>query len=358
MTMTTNNRVTLSEAADLIIAMGSGARVLLQGEKGIGKSSIMGTLRDRLGDDYHYCYFDCSGKDIGDVGLPWADHEKGVTKYLPVEEFGFHTGKPLVVMLDEFSKASRPAKNALHPLLEQHNARLFGQSLPEGSIVILTGNLSEEGLGDEVPEHTRDRVVLVEVSKPVAREWLQWAVQSDVNPAVLAFVNQFPQVLASFRDDDFDVDNIYVFNPRKQGSGKYATPRSLKQASNIVDKRDKFSTNAFEAALVGAVGAATARDLLAYVAFSDDLPRIEDVEASPKTAKIPESAGARVVMLFSLERRLTKENIDAIMTYVERLGEEMMMIFCSTLAKSESKSGIAFKNKLFSGWLTANADLI
>jgi len=183
-------------------------------------------------------------------------------------------------------------------------------------------------------------------------------VQNDINPAVLAFVNQFPQVLASFRDEDFDVDNIYVYNPRKQGSGKYATPRSLKRASTVVDIRNSLTPNAFEAALIGAVGAATARDLLAYVAFSDDLPRMEDVETSPKTAKIPESAGARVVMLFSLERRLSKENLDAVMTYVERLGEEMMMIFCSTLAKSESKSSLAFKNKSFTGWLTANADLI
>jgi hypothetical protein len=356
--MTTNNRITLSEAADLIISIGPNAPILLTGEKGIGKSSVVKAVREKLGESYHYCYLDCSGKDIGDIGLPWLDQEKGVTKFLPLEEFGFHTGKPLFILLDEFSKATRPAKNALHPLLEDHNRRLFGASLPEGSIVVLTGNLSVEGLGDELPEHTLDRVVTVEVSKPTAKEWLPWAVQSDVNPAVLAFVNQFPQVLASFRDDDFDVDNIYVYNPRKQTSGKYATPRSLKRASTVVDARNNLTTNAFEAALIGAVGAATARDLLAYVAFSDDLPRMEDVETSPKTAKIPESAGARVVMLFSLERRLSKENLDAVMTYVERLGEEMMMIFCSTLAKSASKSSLAFKNKSFTGWLTANADLI
>lgn len=355
-------RISLEEAVSLVIAMGSDANLMLRGEKGIGKSSMMGMLRERLGDGYHYCYYDMGAKGEGDVGIPFPSAPDGEGKrfleWLASEEFGLHTGLPLVVMLDEFTKAPRSVQNMVHPMLEQHNRRILGKSLPAKSIIILTGNLTEEGLNDNLFEHTKDRIVEVEVAKPDAKQWLMWGVQNDIHPAVLAFVDRTPQVMASFRDPDFDHDNSYVYNPRRAGAGKYCTPRSLVQASRIVWQKDQISDNAFRAALIGAVGGPTAAGLHDYIAFSEDLPSPDEIIKTPEKARIPDSAGARVVLLFALERRIDADTIDPIMQYVERLGAEQMMIMCSTLSRSATKSVVAAKNKRFTHWLVENADLI
>ena len=46
------NRVSLREAAELIAAIGKTNTILLKGEKGIGKSSIMKMLPEYLGPGY------------------------------------------------------------------------------------------------------------------------------------------------------------------------------------------------------------------------------------------------------------------------------------------------------------------
>ena len=49
------------------------------------------------------------------------NRELGVTEYYPNSRFGMHTDKPVLMMLDEFTKAAEPVKNMLHPLLESSN---------------------------------------------------------------------------------------------------------------------------------------------------------------------------------------------------------------------------------------------
>jgi hypothetical protein len=358
--MTTINfgsRVSLKEAAELIAAIGATNRVMLQGEKGIGKSSIMKMLPNYLHGDYEYAYIDCGNKELGDVAIPFPNRETKETDFFPSAAFKLNTGKPVVIMLDEFGKAPRPVQNMLHPLLEVNKPRLGDTLLPEGSIVFLTTNLAEEGIGDVLLDHTLDRITRVEVRKPTPREWLEWGVENDIHPALLAWVDQTPQVLASFRDDDFDKDNAYVYNP-KRVQGKFITPRSLQLASNIMWKRERLSANALTAALIGTVGDAGARDLQSYLQFQDELPKREDIIASPTTTRIPESVAVIITLLFNLERVVDEQNIEKIMTYVCRMETEHQAVFCTMLARSKTKQRIAFRSKDFTKWAADNSDIL
>lgn len=351
------SRVSLNEAAALIAAIGTTNRVLLQGEKGIGKSSIMKMLPTYLSSDYEYAYIDCGNKELGDVAIPFPNRETRETEFFPSAAFKLNTGKPVVIMLDEFGKAPRPVQNMLHPLLEVHHPRLGDTVLPEGSIVFLTTNLAEEGIGDTLLDHTLDRITRVEVRKPTTQEWLEWGVQNDIHPALLAWVDQTPQVLASFRDDDFDNDNPYVYNP-KRVQGKFITPRSLQLASNIMWKRERLTANALTAALMGTIGETGARDIESYLAFQDQLPKREDIIAKPETTPVPESVAVIVTLLFNLERVVEADTITPIMTYVCRMEEEHQAVFCSMLARSKTKQAIAFRSKAFTAWASRNADIL
>lgn len=351
------NRLSLREAAELIAAIGTTNTILLKGEKGIGKSSIMKMLPEYLGPEYEYAYFDMGNKSEGDTAIPFPDRERKVMEFFINTALKLHTGKPVVIMLDEFGKAPRSIQNMMHTLLEVDNKRIQDTYLPEGSIVFLTTNLSEEGLGDTLLDHSIDRLTVVEVRKATAPEWLPWAAENGIHPALMAWVKQTPTVLASFRDDDFDQDNPYVYNPRRV-QGKFITPRSLELASNVIWAKGKISTNALTCALVGTIGAAGANDIASFLAYQDEIPTRESIINTPETATIPSSVGAIITLLFNLERAVDAETITPIMKYVRRLDEEHQAVFCTTLARSKSKQKIAFTNKAFTDWARENQDIL
>lgn len=351
------NRMSLNEAAQLIAAIGTTNTVLLKGEKGIGKSSIMKALPEYLGAGYEYAYFDMGNKSEGDTAIPFPDKERKVMEFFINTALKLHTGRPVVIMLDEFGKAPRSIQNMMHTLLEVDNKRIQDTMLPEGSIVFLTTNLSEEGLGDTLLDHSIDRLTVVEVRKANAKEWLPWAAENGIHPALMAWVDQTPTVLASFRDDDFDIDNPYVYNP-KRVQGKFITPRSLELASNVIWAKDKISQNALTCALVGTIGSAGANDIASFLAYQDEIPTRESIINTPESATIPTSVGAIITLLFNLERAVDAETITPIMKYVGRLEAEHQAVFCTTLARSKSKQPIAFRNKAFTDWARDNQDIL
>jgi len=351
------NRISLQEAAQLIAAIGTTNTVLLKGEKGIGKSSIMKMLPEYLGAGYEYAYFDMGTKSEGDTAIPFPDKERKVMEFFINTALKLHSGKPVVIMLDEFGKAPRSIQNMMHTLLEVDNKRIQDTMLPAGSIVFLTTNLSEEGLGDMLLDHSIDRLTVVEVRKSNAVEWLPWAAENNIHPALMAWVDQTPTVLASFRDDDFDQDNPYVYNP-KRVQGKTITPRSLELGSNVIWAKDKISQNALTCALVGTIGSAGANDIASFLAYQDEIPTRESIINTPDTAAIPTSAGAIITLLFNLERAVDGDTLAPIMKYVTRLDAEHQAVFCTALARSKSKQTIAFRNKAFTDWARDNQDIL
>ena len=118
--------ITLKQAANLICSNPE-TRFLLQGEPGIGKSSLLEMIAARMG--FAHAYIDVPNMDLGDIAMPVIDHESKTTRYYPNARFGVHEGKPVVVMLDEFTKGADPVKNMLHPMLEKANPRLGDISL-------------------------------------------------------------------------------------------------------------------------------------------------------------------------------------------------------------------------------------
>ena len=347
--------ISLEEAADLIAAIPTN-RFLLEGEPGIGKSSIMKTLKAKLGDTYSYAYFDCAQKDLGDIAMPSPNRELRVTEYFPNAALNLQSGKPVVIMLDEFAKAPPPVQNMLHPLLEEHNPRLGDVELPVGSIVFLTSNLSSDGVGDVIKGHTLNRVTRVRVAKPDSDQWLSWAVNNDIDPVVMAWVRQFPQALSSYLESG-QHDNPYIYNPKAMQKS-YVSPRSLSRASNIVRNRDKVSANALTAALSGTIGEAAARDMQAYIAYQDQLPTWENIIANPKTAPVPTSAGASAVLIFGAIAKVARETMQPFMAYLDRFEPEWQACFAINIAKNPSKQAIAFSSSAFANWVQANEDLL
>jgi len=354
MSITFGTSVSLKQAASLI-TISPELRYFLQGEPGIGKSSIMKLIGDSKPDHFK-SYMDCSQLDLGDIAMPIANRDLGITEYFPNGRFGMHTGKPVLMMLDEFTKAPEPVKNMLHPLLESSNPRLGDTSVHPESIIFLTGNLSSDGVGDVLKAHTRNRIIPLHVRKPSSEEWLEWAVNNDIEPVVMSWVHQFPHALASYTDEGQE-GNPYIFNPKKVQTA-FVSPRSLERASHILKGRDRIDQESLIAALTGALGEAGARDMQAYVEYQDQLPTWESIIKSPKTADVPTSAGACAVLVFGAIAKIDKQNISPFMEYLDRFDAEWQACFCINIAKNPQKQSVAFSSSAFADWVQKNEDLL
>lgn len=346
--------VTLKQAANLILSNPK-VRFLVRGEPGIGKSTMLSYLAKTLAGTHNAAYMDVPNMDLGDIAMPVIDHDNKVTRYYPNARFRLHENKPVIVMLDEFTKGAEPIKNMLHPLLEVTNPRLGDVSIDEDSIVFLTGNLLTDGVGDNLKAHTRNRIVEVVVSKPDSDQWLEWGVNNDIDPVVLAWVRQFPHALDSYTNGD--EGNPYIYNPRKQQTA-YVTPRSLQIASNIVSTRDKNDSDALIAALKGAIGEAAARDMQAFIDYQDQLPSWDSIITNPKTAAVPTSAGASAVLVFGAISKVDRQSITPFMEYLSRFEPEWQAAFVINISKNPTKQAIAFVSRSFADWVEQNEDLL
>jgi MoxR-like ATPase len=350
--------MSLQEAAECIVNFPK-VHYMLEGESGIGKSSIKDLIMPLLDPEYLWVYFDCAQKDLGDVTMPAINRELKVTEYFPNAVFQFQAGRPLVIIFDEYKKASRPVQNMMHPLLEAHNPRLGDMPLPKGSIILLTGNIGSMGVGDNLKAHSGNRMCRVRVRKPTSDEWINnWASPNNIEPAVIGYVKETPQVFASFEDPG-EEKNERIFNPKRPDQ-PFASGRSLAYASNMIKGRAKVTDNALLVSLRGVIGLQAAQELSNYIHFQDMLPSFDSIVKSPKTAKLVEDPGALMVMVYKAVGRVTKDNLTSLVTYLGRAGDEYVSLFFVSVSKQEGKQSILTRgsNPEFKKWVIKNNDLI
>ena len=351
-TISFGNTVSHMQAATFI-ANNPLTRVLLKGEPGISKSAVLRTVADMLG--LPAIYIDVPNLDLGDACMPVVDHATKTTKYYPNSRFQLHLGKPVVIMLDEFSKGADPVKNMLHPMLEIKDARFGDLPLPEGTIVMMTGNLTTDGVGDSLKAHTTQRICPLTMRKSSADEWIHWAQGADVAPEVTAWVSRFPHCLASYTDAS-QAENHLIYQP-KFPTRSCVSPRTLEAASNIIKNRHLSDSDTIIAALIGTLGEAAAREMQAFVAFSDQLPEWSEIVQHPLSAAVPTSPGACAITVHGGVARVTRETFAPFMAYMGRFDAEWQAAFAINIAKS-AKQAVAFSNRAFADWVAKNQDLL
>ena len=340
--------VTLSQASTLIRTVGQTNTVLLCGQPGIGKSSILHGIKEFF-PNHFLSYIDAANLDLGDIAMPVVDREELITEYAPNARFGVgrNQRKPVVMMIDELGKASRPVMNMLLPvILERRIGDLY---LPEGSIIFATTNLATDGVGDNIPAHAYNRMTVCDVANPTSDEWLQWASNNGVCPEVMAFAKQTPEIFDCYVDLEKGAKNPYIFNPMAGVVRGFCSPRSLAKASNIIANRAALGA-AVLPALAGTIGEPAARQMEALINLADQLPLFEQIVKAPGTTKVPKGAGALFLLSFMLAGRVTEDSLDAVMEYGERISKESFeahSLLIMTLASNKTKVSMACRNRSF-----------
>lgn len=347
--------ISLVEAASLVQHCGEDVTFIFQGEMGIGKSYMLYELGKRM-PQYTCMYAEMPTFDVSDMsGVPFTETTNGVkvTRFAPNAMLNIQGTNPVLFMADEIGKAMRPVQNSVLRLL--HEKKVGEYSLPEGSIVFGTTNLSAEGLGDHVQSHAQNRVSFITVRKPNAEEWLPWAADNGIHPVISSWVKKFPMCLASYTDGE---GNPYIYYPHKTARA-FVTPRSLHKASHILHKRKHISDNAAYAAIAGCVGESAARDIMSFAQVDDRLPAWESIVANPKTTPVPEPEdfAALFITVFSAIMLVEAKTFDAWLEYCERLPKEYQGVFALNIVTT-NKRIIAHSNRAFIKWATTNQWMI
>jgi len=345
----TNTTVSLTNAAKLVNTCGQNNTFIFQGEPGIGKSAMLKALE--IDCDMESRYIDCALLDLGDLQMPKVTDS---VEFVPNKMFV--SDEPVIVMLDEIGKAMRPVQNALLTLLLEH--RIGNHRLPEGSIVFGTTNLASDGVGDMLQAHAKNRVTFLTVAKPSADEWIEWGIDNDIDPSVMAWVREYPHCLESYSDNpEAAYDNPYIFNPRKQQSA-FVTPRSLAHASNIVKQRDYISDDVMISALSGTIGESAARDMQAFLSVADSLPPFKAIIEKPNDVSVPESPIACVILALGAITRIDPQNVDAWVTYFNRLPREVQFMFVNNAMTNTKASKVLCRCAGYTEWARHNSYLV
>jgi len=342
------NTLSITDTAKVISEVGSNITTVVMGEPGCAKSSLLKLIGESY-PNHAQVYIDCPVTDVPELGMPAVINGKTISAL----HEQWVLDKPAIFMLDEIGKMVGITKLVMTRFMLERN--MLGHDIHPDSIIFGTTNLTTDGVGDSFPAHMNNRVTKVQIRKPSADEWIHWGSEHGIDPMVLAWVDQTPHALASYLDAS-EKENPYIFNP-KQNTGAFVSPRSLEKASHIIKRRQALGNKLTRIALMGTVGASAAGDMQAFFGLADALERYETVEKNPDTAKIPSNVAARLMMVFGLNARVTAETIDAHLTYMKRMPEEMQAIWGRSLVRS-SKAGVAMSVRAFSQWAASIGALL
>jgi dynein-related subfamily AAA family protein len=328
---------TIAEAAVLTETLtDKNDSVMLWGGPGLGKSAIvhqLGGKRKRRVIDYR-----ANLREPVDVrGIPVPDLGSGVTRWLVPDELpnAKRDGPEGYLFLDEINTSSPQMQAALFQLVL--DKKVGDYSLPPGWQVIAAGNrVSDRAAAQRMPTALRNRFAHLFVL-PDVDAWAAWANANGVAPEMVAFVRLRRELIHRMPRGD---ENCFP------------TPRSLTAAAKYVSVENVAMRQKLFAAHIGAD---VAGELNGFIELYQSLGSLEDIVASPKTARVPTQASQLYAVATGLGRLADRKNFPAIMTYCERLDAErqMLLVHDATVREPKLKETAAY-----SAWAVKHQDLL
>jgi len=196
--------------------------------------------------------------------------------------------------------------------------------------------------------HNINRQRLVEI-EPDLDGWMEWAAENGIHPMGLAFAKSQPGVIFS---------NEVPSEPRP-----FCTPRSFVSAMRLLQRMvgnsmDLPNDVVTQELVQGDIGEGAAASFFGFIKVADLLPTIEQIIAQPDKAKCPPSS--RLDAAYAAQQlcihHASKDNVDEIWTYTERLPKELQVSTAKSLLAKQS--GTLLNSKKLGKWVGENSALI
>jgi hypothetical protein len=224
-----------------------------------------------------------------------------------------------VIFVDEADKMDVDVKKVIGEMAL--SGRCGPHVVPEGWVVWMAGNRSQDRSGSTKElDHLINRRFEIDVTDDLAG-WEQFCLREGVNPAIIAFGMQNPNIVFS--------ESL----PDRQGP--WCTPRSLVATAEILealseDGRIPTHDTAVEIA-AGGIGQAAAAQLFATIKLEAELPSIEAILAAPDKAKMPTGPDAQMLVCYKLAALADDKSLAPFIKYVNRMPADFSITFAKAL---------------------------
>jgi len=291
----------------LVWAFKHNHKILIEGPPGIGKTDIVKQAADQAG--FNLVVSHPAVDDPTDwKGLPFANREAKEATFLP---FGImneliHTDSPTVCFFDDLGQAPASVQAALMQPLG--NGWLNGHRISNKVVFVAAtnGRAHKAGVGGLLePVKSRfDTIVTLETS---VDGWIDWALKNNMPSELIAYMHWKGG------------EALHKFEPTKELTNS-PCPRTWAKIGNMINNSLPVGE---DEVFRGAVGKAFGTEFASFLKVYRDLPRIEDIISKPMKAYIPQKPDVLAALAGALATKMNHDNIDNIVTYINRLPGEI-----------------------------------
>ena len=340
-------KTSLKEAIQrAIVWLRIGRAVLFLGSPGLGKSAA---LREELcvelakfhdGFDKLPVLLDLrlsyrEGVDLRGYGK--VDDERGTTRFYVPDEFP--TEGPGVIFIDEITQGEKSATHSAYQLILEK--RLAEYVVPEGVYIVAAGNRPEDGCGlRKFDSGLRQRFAYIPI-EPSAAEFREWAVEHEVNEAIIAATFIYPELIEGF---DGKINE-------QQSTGRELVDLSKAIAYGIEDDQ----LLGFACDVIGEVAAIKLQPFVSNV--YEGLIPLRDVYSDPSGARVPnyDEFDVAIAVTVALAKNVKAKDVANTLRYVDRLESQFRALFAKTFPLLGGDKAI--RAQAWEDWTIANKSL-
>lgn len=315
---------------------------MLHGSPGVGKSAIAASIAKEWGLEL----IDLRLSQVEPTDLNGFAVPNGTTAtYLPLDIFPLENAKPptgkkgWLLFLDEINSASLSVQKAAYKLLLD---RKIGEYALHNNVAVMgAGNLeSDNAIVSSLPTPIQSRLVHIVLNKDGHTDWLNWAYSAGIDQRITSYINFRPDMINNFDPDHSD----YTF----------ACQRTWEFAHKLIKNWDTIPKTK-SALLAGVLGEGVAREFVSFTDIYKSLPSIKDIDASPKTAKLPDDLATQWALTGLLANNANENNSTNLITYLDRLPKEFQVVGLKEMVK---RFPLVQTNILFSKKIQEIADML
>jgi hypothetical protein len=330
-----------------IDALEAGLVPFIEGEPGVGKSSIV----DQITIDFGLQKIDhrlstSAPEDM--TGLPSFVNGKATFSpfdLFPIEGTPVPPGKDgWVLFLDEFNAASKMVQAAAYKLILD---RMVGQHKlhPRVKIVAAGNGLGDRAIVNSLSTAMQSRLSHLKMKVDV-NEWLEdVAYKRNFDPRIIAYINYRPTELMDFRPDHNDktfcCPRTWEFMHKLIKNKQFSL---VKDASG----NEVYSMDRKTPLYAGTISSGVAASFVQFTKVFHMLPNIGDIVSSPMSANIPQDGATKWAVVTHLIDKMDDNTFQPVTEYISRLGGDFRIMFFKNVQarKPEFKTHPAFRKAM------------
>jgi len=332
--------VTPKQAKELLVkAIKAKVVPSITSSPGLAKSSIV----KEIAEEFNLKLIDirlaqCEPTDL--LGLVSYTKDKERFKYAPSTLFPLENDSipkgysGFLIFLDEMNGASKAVQLASYRLILD---RQIGEhNLHPNTAIICAGNLiTDKAIVSRMSTAMQSRLVHLQMEASVP-EWIDWALVNDIDHRIISYIGFSPKSLHNFNPDHND--------------HTFPCPRTWEMLSNIIKNESTISVDLLPL-IVGTISEVEARQFKVYIEICNELPTIEEILSSPKTAKLTKEPAILYAVSGLVSHNLSTNTGDSLLKYIDRMPLEFQII---TLQQAIKKDPKIISLKSIKDWININ----